>query len=92
MMNDKIYGPIGMDSIKINMKEPFKLEKKIRREADVIQSKEQNTSSNNPAAGLAKKDEDTAVVMAKKPTKEKKTSKKTSKKAIKEAKESEDAE
>jgi len=74
-----------LDQIKINMKEPFKLEKKVRREIDVIQSKEQNSS-----VGIGpKKDE---VPVLKKAAKEKKTSKKTSKKAIKEAAAEQDAE
>jgi len=78
-MNDKIYGTIGMDQIKVNMKEPFKVEKRLRREVDVIQSKEQQSSGGKEIMP-AKKDDG---VVVRKP-REKKSSKKSSKKGLKE--------
>ena len=88
MMNDKIYGTIGMDQIKVNVKEPFKVEKRLRREVDVTQSKDQQQNSGNKEVLPAKKDESGVV---RKP-REKKSSKKSSKKAAKGLKETEDVE
>jgi len=45
LTDEKRYGPLGVHQIKINMKEPFKIEKKVKRDVGEIGNASQMQST-----------------------------------------------